>query len=145
MMQRMSYLHPVSALPIIHYVAMKVQEVMDLRLIVRGRLAGLSAEVLEAHVLEVTSWKSQFAPALTLGFQLAGLSDLYNPEGEDELHSTLRSLLNNKSVGIMVVDSAVMSTPPDRLRISCRRPSPPRCSASVRRKTPPCEIPFARP
>ena len=51
MMQRMSYLHPVSALPIIHYVAMKVQEVMDLRLIVRGRLAGLSAEVLEAHVL----------------------------------------------------------------------------------------------
>ena len=51
MMQRMSYLHPVSALPIIHYVAMKVQEVMDLRLIVRGRLAGLSPEVLEAHVL----------------------------------------------------------------------------------------------
>tara|TARA_B110000444_G_scaffold76027_1_gene71701 strand:- start:31631 stop:32671 length:1041 start_codon:yes stop_codon:yes gene_type:complete len=51
MMQRMSYLHPVSALPIIHYVAMKVQEVNDLRLIVRGRLAGLSAEVLEAHVL----------------------------------------------------------------------------------------------
>ncbi len=50
-MQKMSYLHPVSALPIIHYVAMKVQEVMDLRLIVRGRLAGLSAEVLEAHVL----------------------------------------------------------------------------------------------
>ena len=29
----------------------KVQEVADLRLIVRGRLAGLSAEVLEAHVL----------------------------------------------------------------------------------------------
>ena len=51
MMQRMSYLHPVSALPIIHYVAMKVQEVMDLRLIVRGRLAGLSPEILEAHVL----------------------------------------------------------------------------------------------
>ena len=56
------------------------------------------------------------SPAFTLGFQLAGLSDLYNPEGEDELHSTLRSLLNNKSVGIMVVDSAVMSTLPDRLR-----------------------------
>ena len=51
MMQRMSYLHPVSALPIIHYIAMKVQEVMDLRLIVRGRLAGRPAEVLEAHVL----------------------------------------------------------------------------------------------
>lgn len=50
-MQRMSYLHPISALPIIHYVSAKVQEIEDLRLIVRGRLAGLSTEVLEAHVL----------------------------------------------------------------------------------------------
>ncbi|NCG00755.1 MAG: hypothetical protein GWP25_03070 [Euryarchaeota archaeon] len=50
-MKRMSFLHPVSALPVIHYVAMKVQEVNDLRLIVRGRLAGLSVEVLEAHIL----------------------------------------------------------------------------------------------
>lgn len=50
-MKRMSFLHPVSALPIIHYVAMKVQEVNDLRFIVRGRLAGLSDEVIEAHIL----------------------------------------------------------------------------------------------
>ena len=50
-MKRMSYLHPVSALPIIHYVAMKVQEVNDLRFIVRGRIAGLSVEVIEAHIL----------------------------------------------------------------------------------------------
>lgn len=50
-MQRMSYLHPISALPVIHYVSSKVKEVEDLRLIVRGRLAGLSTEVLEAHVL----------------------------------------------------------------------------------------------
>ena len=56
------------------------------------------------------------SPAFTLGFQLAGLSDLYNPVGEEESHSTLRSLLNNKSVGIMVVDSAVMATVSDRLR-----------------------------
>ena len=56
------------------------------------------------------------SPAFTLGFQLAGLSNLYNPDGEEELHSTLRSLLNNKSVGIMVVDSAVMATVSDRLR-----------------------------
>ena len=40
-----------SALPVIHYVAMKVQEVNDLRFIVRGRLAGLSNEVIEAHIL----------------------------------------------------------------------------------------------
>jgi len=50
-MQRMSYLHPVSALPIVHYVSMKVQEVADLRIIVRGRLAGLPEDVLEAHIL----------------------------------------------------------------------------------------------
>ena len=56
------------------------------------------------------------SPAFTLGFQLAGLSSLYNPDGEEDLHSTLRSLLNNKSVGIMVVDSAVMATLPERLR-----------------------------
>ena len=55
-------------------------------------------------------------PAFTLGFQLAGLSNLHNPDSEDELHTTLRSLLNNKSVGIMVVDSAVMATLPERLR-----------------------------
>lgn len=51
LMSRMSYLHPVSALPVIHYIASKVQEVNDLRLIVRGRLAGLPTEVLEAHIL----------------------------------------------------------------------------------------------
>jgi|TARA_B110000263_G_C15278790_1_gene497245 vacuolar-type H+-ATPase subunit C/Vma6 len=48
---RMSYLHPLSALPVIHYISLKVQEVNDLRLIVRGVTAGLSAEVLEAHIL----------------------------------------------------------------------------------------------
>ncbi|HJM55510.1 MAG TPA: V-type ATP synthase subunit F [Poseidonia sp.] len=56
------------------------------------------------------------SPEFTLGFQLAGISDLYNPEGEEALHSTLRSLLNNKSVGLMVVDSTMLTTLPDRLR-----------------------------
>jgi V/A-type H+-transporting ATPase subunit C len=50
-MKKMSYLHPISALPIVYYVAMKVQEVADLRIIVRGRFAGLAPEVLEAHIL----------------------------------------------------------------------------------------------
>ena len=50
-MQRLSYLHPISALPVIHYVSAKVQEIEDLRFIVRGRMAGLATEVLEAHVL----------------------------------------------------------------------------------------------
>jgi V/A-type H+-transporting ATPase subunit C len=48
---RMSYLHPLSALPVIHYISLKVEEVKNLRLIVRGVTAGLSAEVLEAHIL----------------------------------------------------------------------------------------------
>lgn len=50
-MKKMSYLHPISALPIVYYVAMKVQEVNDLRIIVRGRFAGLSEKVLEEHIL----------------------------------------------------------------------------------------------
>ena len=50
-MQKMSYLYPVSALPIVHFIAMKVKEVTDLRMIVRGRLAGLPPEILEAHIL----------------------------------------------------------------------------------------------
>ena len=50
-MQSMSYLYPVSALPIVYYIAMKVKEVTDLRMIVRGRLAGLPPELLEAHIL----------------------------------------------------------------------------------------------
>jgi V/A-type H+-transporting ATPase subunit C len=50
-MQSLSYLHPVSALPVVHYVSCKVREVENLRLIIRGASAGLSAEVLEAHIL----------------------------------------------------------------------------------------------
>ena len=50
-MKKMSYLHPISPLPIVYYVAMKVQEVADLRIIVRGRFAGLPPEVLEEHIL----------------------------------------------------------------------------------------------
>ena len=56
------------------------------------------------------------SPAFTLGFQLAGVSNLHNPESDDDLHAALRSLLNSKNVGIVVVDSAVMATVSDRLR-----------------------------
>ena len=56
------------------------------------------------------------SPAFTVGFQLAGISDLHKPEGDEALHSTLRSLLNNKSVGIVVVDSAMLADLPERLR-----------------------------
>ena len=52
----------------------------------------------------------------TLGFQLAGISNIFNPENEDEMVSQLRSLLNSKDVGIIVIDSAIMATLPERLR-----------------------------
>ena len=52
----------------------------------------------------------------TLGFQLAGISNTFNPETEDEMSSQLKSLLNSKEVGIIVIDSAIMPTLPERLR-----------------------------
>ena len=52
----------------------------------------------------------------TLGFQLAGISNIFNPETEDEMVSQLRSLLNSKDVGIIVIDSAIMATLPERLK-----------------------------
>ena len=85
------------------------------------------------------------SPAFTLGFRPCWTVQFHNPDSDDELHSTLRSLLNNKSVGIMVVDSAVMATLPDRLKDQLSASVSQPCSASVRRKTPPCETPFVRP
>ena len=55
-------------------------------------------------------------PEFTLGFQLAGIDNLHNPEGEDETVTTFKKLLNNKSVGIVVVDSSILTTLPERLR-----------------------------
>ena len=52
----------------------------------------------------------------TLGFQLAGISNIFNPETHDEMSSQLKSLLNSKEVGIIVIDSSIMSTLPERLR-----------------------------
>ena len=52
----------------------------------------------------------------TLGFQLAGISNTFNPATEDEMISQLKSLLNSKDVGIIVVDSAIIPTLPERLR-----------------------------
>ena len=37
-------------------------------------------------------------PEFTLGFQLAGISTLYNPEGEEERIKVFRDLLNSKDV-----------------------------------------------
>ncbi|HJM77796.1 MAG: V-type ATP synthase subunit F [Candidatus Thalassarchaeaceae archaeon] len=52
----------------------------------------------------------------TLGFQLAGITQLHNPENEDEMSRTLRSMLDEKEVGIIVVDAADLTRVPDKLR-----------------------------
>ncbi len=52
----------------------------------------------------------------TLGFQLAGISNIYNPENDEQMSSQLKSLLNSNEVGIIVIDSSIMATLPERLR-----------------------------
>ena len=55
-------------------------------------------------------------PEFTLGFQLAGISHLHNPADDEAMGTVLRTLLNSKEVGIVVVDSASLSSLPERLR-----------------------------
>ena len=46
----MSHRSPVSVLPVVHYIESKTHEVQNLRLLVRGKAAGLSNEVIEEHM-----------------------------------------------------------------------------------------------
>jgi len=55
-------------------------------------------------------------PEFTLGFQLAGVTHLYHPEGDEALADTMRNLLSQKDIGIVVVDSANLTLLSDRLR-----------------------------
>ena len=55
------------------------------------------------------------SPEFTLGFQLAGISNITNPENDEEMASVLKNLLNTKDVGIVVVDSAILAALPERL------------------------------
>jgi V/A-type H+-transporting ATPase subunit C len=50
MMRRFAHLNPISAFPVIHYIESKVLEVQNIRLLVRGKSAGLPDEVIEAHL-----------------------------------------------------------------------------------------------
>ncbi len=52
----------------------------------------------------------------TLGFQLAGVENLYNPENEEQMIETLRILLDESEVGVIVVDNVDLMRLPDRLR-----------------------------
>lgn len=53
----------------------------------------------------------------TLGFQLAGVLRLHNPANLDELISTMKSLLNEKEVGVVVIDNSDLLRLPERLRV----------------------------
>ena len=55
-------------------------------------------------------------PEFTLGFQLAGVNRLYHPEDDEALANTMRDLLAQKDVGIVVLDSANLTRLSDRLR-----------------------------
>ena len=52
----------------------------------------------------------------TLGFQLAGIMRQHNPENDEEMSQTLRSMLDEEEVGIIVVDAADLTRMPDKLR-----------------------------
>jgi V/A-type H+-transporting ATPase subunit F len=56
-------------------------------------------------------------PEFTLGFQLAGITRILNPPNEEDMQKDLRQLLNDKEVGIVVIDSENLLKLPDRLRI----------------------------
>jgi V/A-type H+-transporting ATPase subunit F len=55
-------------------------------------------------------------PEFTLGFQLAGISHVHNSSSDEDTSRILRDLLNEKDVGIVVVDSAILARMPERLR-----------------------------
>mgnify|MGYP001372149256 CR=1 FL=1 len=50
LLNRMAAMHPLTAFPVINYVERKACEVTNLRMIIRGRAAGLSDEVIESHL-----------------------------------------------------------------------------------------------
>ena len=52
----------------------------------------------------------------TLGFQLAGVNRLYHANTIEESAEHLKELLNDKSIGIVVVNSELLSQLPERLR-----------------------------
>lgn len=56
-------------------------------------------------------------PEFTLGFQLAGINRLYNTSSIEESAEFLKELLNDKSVGIVVVNSELLALLPERLKI----------------------------
>ncbi|MBC8437721.1 MAG: V-type ATP synthase subunit F [Euryarchaeota archaeon] len=55
--------------------------------------------------------------AFTLGFQLAGVTKIFNPSNDEGMQADLQQLLSDKEVGIVVIDSADLQRLPERLRM----------------------------
>jgi len=55
-------------------------------------------------------------PEFTLGFQLAGITRLHNPESIEETGNVLRTMLEENEVGIIVIDAAELTSLPGKLR-----------------------------
>jgi V/A-type H+-transporting ATPase subunit F len=55
-------------------------------------------------------------PEFTLGFQLAGIMHLHNPESIEETGNVLRTMLQEDEVGIIVIDAAELTRLPGKLR-----------------------------
>ena len=53
----------------------------------------------------------------TLGFQLSGVKNLYNPSDDEELTALLRDLLGQEEIGVVVVDNFDLVRLPERLRV----------------------------
>ena len=53
----------------------------------------------------------------TLGFQLAGVEELYNPSDDEEMEKILRGLLTQTEVGGVVMDNSDFMSLPARLRL----------------------------
>ena len=53
----------------------------------------------------------------TLGSQLAGVLRLYNPKDLEEMSTIMKSLLNEKDIGVIVIDNSDLLLLPERLRI----------------------------
>ena len=53
----------------------------------------------------------------TFGFQLAGVLRLYNPKDLEEMSTIMKSLLNEKDIGVIVIDNSDLLLLPERLRI----------------------------
>lgn len=112
----MSHRSPVSVLPVVHYIESKTHEVQNLRLLVRGKAAGLSIEVIKEHMGDSMEIVVIGSHEFTLGFQLAGVTRLHHPSTNKEMESTINDLLKDSTVGIIVVDNSDLAQLSERLR-----------------------------